>query len=71
LETLLVRFVIDLEVFKSLYYYLPDPIPGDDGHYKSFDELYGTTTTEQYRPSLSTRRKPTRELIGLPLANSM
>jgi len=51
---------LDLEVFKSLHY-LPDSVPGDDGHNKSFEELYGTTTTEQYRPST---RKPTREVIG-------
>ncbi|RIB27039.1 hypothetical protein C2G38_2161560 [Gigaspora rosea] len=31
---------------------LPDPVPGDDLYYKSFKELYGTSTTEQYRPSL-------------------
>ncbi|CAG8853289.1 40035_t:CDS:1, partial [Gigaspora margarita] len=31
---------------------LPDPIPGNDLHYKSFEELYGTTTTEEHRPSL-------------------
>jgi len=31
---------------------LPDPIPGDDLHYKSFEELYGKQTTEDHRPSL-------------------
>ena len=39
---------------------LPDPVPSGDGHYKSFDTLYGTTTSEEHRPSLqtqSTRRK--------------
>uniref|UniRef100_U9T5Z8 Uncharacterized protein n=1 Tax=Rhizophagus irregularis (strain DAOM 181602 / DAOM 197198 / MUCL 43194) TaxID=747089 RepID=U9T5Z8_RHIID len=31
---------------------LPDPVPGEDLHYKSFEELYGKQTTENYRPSL-------------------
>ena len=26
---------------------LPDPIMDEDGHYKSFDELYSTSTTEK------------------------
>jgi hypothetical protein len=25
---------------------------GEDGHYKPFDELYGSETTEEHRPSL-------------------
>lgn len=25
---------------------------GEDGHYKGFEEVYGTDTTEEYRPSL-------------------
>ncbi|CAG8854711.1 2838_t:CDS:2, partial [Gigaspora margarita] len=28
-----------------------ESFPGDDLHYKSFEQLYGTTTTEEYRPS--------------------
>ncbi|CAG8857199.1 15053_t:CDS:1, partial [Gigaspora margarita] len=31
---------------------IPDPVPGNDLHYKSFEQLYGTTTTEEYRPLL-------------------
>src|SRR5256885_13251002 len=38
------------EDFEQLHY-LPDPVPGEDLHYKSFDELYGIQTTESYRPS--------------------
>ena len=35
------------EIFKSLHC-LPDPIPDSDGeHYKSFDDVYGTKTTEK------------------------
>ncbi|CAG8633361.1 11116_t:CDS:2 [Ambispora leptoticha] len=39
------------EEFEQLHC-LPDPIPGDDLHYKSFEEIYGTRTTENHRPSL-------------------
>ncbi|CAB4040071.1 Hypothetical predicted protein, partial [Paramuricea clavata] len=31
--------------------HLPDPVPGNDGHYKPFGEVFGTTTTEDDRPS--------------------
>ena len=32
-------------------HHLPDPVPHGE-HYKSFDNLYGKETTEEYRPSL-------------------
>jgi len=35
--------------------FIPDPIPQADGDYKTFEEVYGTTTTKQFRPSLSKR----------------
>ena len=39
---------------------LPDPIINEDGHYHSFDELYGTSTTEKDLPSASnTKQKKT------------
>ena len=44
-----------LDVFKSISY-LPDPVPGEDGHYLPFSEVYGTNTTEQHRPSLQAKR---------------
>ena len=37
-------------IFQTLHH-LPDPVPVGE-HYKSFDELYGTNTTEEHRPSL-------------------
>ena len=43
---------------------LPDPIPGDEGHYKSFVEVYGHCTTEEHRPSLLAARKDPRKSIG-------
>ena len=33
--------------------HLPDPLPGNDGHYKPFDEVFRKTTTEDHRPSKS------------------
>lgn len=41
------------EVFQTLSF-LPDPVPldQDPSHYKQFDDVYGTLTTEKHRPSL-------------------
>lgn len=40
---------------------LPDPVPGDDGHYKTFAQLFGTKTDGSHRPSLqkTSKRKKT------------
>ncbi|CAG8760024.1 6397_t:CDS:2, partial [Rhizophagus irregularis] len=42
------------EDFEQLHRLL-DPVPGDDLHYKSFEELYGKQTTEDHRPSLKNK----------------
>src|SRR6266540_2991701 len=39
------------EDFEQLHR-LSDLVPGEDLHYKSFEELYGKQTTEDHRPSL-------------------
>ena len=31
-------------------------VPGEDGHYRPFIEVYGTSMTEEHRPSLQTRK---------------
>ena len=31
---------------------MPDPVPGEEGHYKPFMEVHGISTTEQYVPSM-------------------
>ena len=41
---------------------LPEPVPGDDGHYLCFDSVYGTTTSENHRPSLSQAKKRKKTL---------
>ena len=48
------------EVFDTLHV-LPDPVPGEDGHYKNLDELLGTETDGSHRPSLqkTPKRKKT------------
>ena len=41
----------------------PDPIPTlDNKKYKSFEELYGQETTEEYRPSLKEKKKSNNEM---------
>lgn len=51
------------EVFSSLHH-LPDPVPDSTGeHYKSFEDLYGTSTTEKFLPSLL---KGIKKSHGLP-----
>jgi len=39
------------EIFSKLSH-IPDPVPGTDGHYLSFTEVFGTDTDEKHRPSL-------------------
>lgn len=33
--------------------HLPDPVPGTEGHYKPFSEVFKSITTEEHRPSLA------------------
>src|SRR6266540_3540866 len=47
------------EDFEQLHH-LPDPVPGEDLHYKSFEELYGKQTTEDHRPSLKNAKIKTK-----------
>ena len=39
---------------------MPDPMPGDDGHYKPYMDLLGTKTDETRRPSLQKVPKRTK-----------
>ncbi|KAL5012660.1 hypothetical protein ScPMuIL_011211 [Solemya velum] len=43
---------------------------GDDGHYKGFDELYGTVTTEEHRPSLNKVHGNAANAHGIPFSPS-
>lgn len=49
------------EAFSKISF-IPDPIPQGDGHYKPFEEVYGTTTTEKFRPSLSKQSAKSKKL---------
>ena len=40
-----------MEKFNKIHH-LPDPLPGSDGHYSAFSDVFGTATSEQHRPSL-------------------
>ena len=48
-------------VFDQLHF-LPDPVPGEDGHYKGFKDLLGTKTDGTHRPSLQKASKRTKTL---------
>ena len=54
---------LPVDIFDTLHH-LPDPVPDSTGeHYKDFDDIYGSNTTEKHRPSLAdSSRKP----HGLP-----
>ena len=43
-------------------------MPGEEGHYKKFADLYGTKTTESHRPSL---QKKSNKRKTLPFASSL
>ena len=49
------------EVFDQLHF-LPDPVPGDDGHYRAFKDLLGTKTDKTHQPSLQKASKQTKTL---------
>lgn len=40
-----------MDHFSKLAHF-PDPMPGEDGHYKKFEEVFATDTVEEHRPSL-------------------
>lgn len=46
---------LPLDWFSKLGH-LPDPVPGDDGHYKRFEVVFKTATTEEHRPSRSRKK---------------
>src|SRR6266496_6742363 len=49
------------EDFEKLHQLL-DPIPGEDLHYKLFEELYGKQTTEDHRSSLKSAKTKTKKI---------
>ena len=55
---------MSMDVFSTLHF-LPDPIPDDDGHYKSLLDVYGQNTSEEHRPSLqATMKKTPKQSFG-------
>ena len=54
------------EMFSALHK-LPDPMPGDEGHFKTFSEVYGTDSNESHHPSL--QKKPRTKT--LPFASTL
>ena len=56
--TLCLKPQLPPDVFSTLHH-LPDPIPvkTNEGHYQTFDELYGTKTSEKYLPSKNSSKR--------------
>ena len=48
--------------------FLPDPMTGEEGHYKSFSEVYGCATSEKYCPSTAASPKCKKTL---PFASNL
>lgn len=42
------------EVFEQIKPF-PDPVPGEEDHYVPFNEVYGSQTSEEHRPSMKKR----------------
>ena len=59
-----------LEDFEQLHH-LPNPVPGEDLHYKSFEELYGMQTTEDHRPSLKNVKAKKKGKMTITTKHSM
>ena len=56
------------EVFSTLHH-LSDPVPDITGeHYRNFEDLYGTPTSEKYRPSMTEGGRKPHELPLQPNA---
>ena len=52
---------LEPHIFSTLNH-LPDPVPGSEGHYKKFFDVFGTTTTEEHRPSSKKRSSKDKSL---------
>ena len=46
----------------DLLCHLPDPVPGEGGHYKPFLDVFGTSTSEEFRPSLQAKKSKQKSL---------
>ncbi|XP_065895962.1 uncharacterized protein [Dysidea avara] len=55
------------EIFQSINF-IPDPVPGEEGHYRCFSDVYGTDTSEEHCPSL---KKPNKRRKTLPFASNL
>ena len=53
------------DVFRKLNH-LPDPVPGSEGHYKQFADLFGTKTSEGHRPSSQRKSQKQKSLPFYP-----
>ena len=45
-------------------------VTGDEGHYKSFDELFGTETTEEHLPAKEEHLPAKKDGAAIPFSTS-
>ncbi|CAC5399985.1 unnamed protein product [Mytilus coruscus] len=57
------------DMFAKLHV-LPDPFSGEDQHYKTFQEVYGTDTTEEHKPSSVTKTQTGHQIPCSPSAKT-
>ena len=58
------------EAFDTLSF-LPDTVPGEEGHYRPFNDVFGTPTSEEFRPSLQTSKSKQRTMPSLTCSSFM
>ena len=58
------------KAFDSLSF-LPDPVPGEEGHYSPFDDVFGTPTSAEFRPSLQASKSKQRTMPFSPCVQHM
>ena len=61
---------LPIESFSKLKH-LPHPMPGDDGHYIAFSDVFGSNTTEEHRPSLAKKSSGITQKKGSTKKNTL
>ena len=56
------RHNLSRDVFMQLKH-ISFPVPGEDGHYLPFSDVFGTDTSEEHRPSLKQQKSRAKSLL--------
>ena len=51
--------------------HLPHPVPGEDGHYLPFSEVFKMNTTGEFHPSLQTNLLKVEAYLSMPVYNML